>query len=76
MDEQHSAMVHFARSGGGIRYRHGSEIFVADTQEAAAKAEHYGAASELTRDEDVLDTWFSSALWPFHAGLAGRNAGA
>ena len=22
-------------------------------------------ASELTRDEDVLDTWFSSALWPF-----------
>ena len=19
----------------------------------------------LTRDEDVLDTWFSSALWPF-----------
>jgi valyl-tRNA synthetase len=21
--------------------------------------------SELTRDEDVLDTWFSSALWPF-----------
>ena len=23
------------------------------------------ASSELTRDEDVLDTWFSSALWPF-----------
>src|SRR3954453_9575721 len=22
-------------------------------------------AAELTRDEDVLDTWFSSALWPF-----------
>ena len=20
---------------------------------------------ELTQDEDVLDTWFSSALWPF-----------
>ena len=31
---------------------------------AAAKA-HYGADTELTRDEDVLDTWFSSALWPF-----------
>ncbi|MGB1118017.1 MAG: valine--tRNA ligase [Parvibaculales bacterium] len=43
------------------------KIFVAETQEAAAaKAEaHYGAATELTRDEDVLDTWFSSALWPF-----------
>ncbi len=31
----------------------------------AAAAEHYGAATELTRDPDVLDTWFSSALWPF-----------
>ena len=43
------------------------EVFVGETQEAAAaKAEaHYGAPTELTRDEDVLDTWFSSALWPF-----------
>ena len=30
----------------------------------AAKA-YYGTDVELTRDEDVLDTWFSSALWPF-----------
>ena len=28
-------------------------------------ARHYGARTSLTRDEDVLDTWFSSALWPF-----------
>ncbi len=43
------------------------EVFVAhDEKEAAAKAKkHYGKAVELTRDEDVLDTWFSSALWPF-----------
>lgn len=43
------------------------EIFVADTEAAAqAAAEtHYGKAVELRRDEDVLDTWFSSALWPF-----------
>ncbi len=43
------------------------EIFVADSEEdarAAAKI-HYGDDSELTRDPDVLDTWFSSALWPF-----------
>ena len=42
-------------------------IFVEETEaEALAAAEaHYGAATELTRDEDVLDTWFSSALWPF-----------
>jgi valyl-tRNA synthetase len=26
---------------------------------------HYGRQVELRRDEDVLDTWFSSALWPF-----------
>jgi valyl-tRNA synthetase len=31
----------------------------------AAAAAHYGKAVELTRDSDVLDTWFSSALWPF-----------
>jgi len=44
-----------------------SEIFVAADEAAAlAKAEkHYGKATALVRDEDVLDTWFSSALWPF-----------
>ncbi len=43
------------------------EVFVAhDEAEAAAAAEaHYGKREELKRDEDVLDTWFSSALWPF-----------
>ncbi|MHA1165331.1 MAG: valine--tRNA ligase, partial [Alphaproteobacteria bacterium] len=43
------------------------EIFVAhDEAEAKALAnEHYGEDKPLTRDPDVLDTWFSSALWPF-----------
>jgi valyl-tRNA synthetase len=42
-------------------------VFVAETEsEAKAAAEkHFGKAVSLTRDEDVLDTWFSSALWPF-----------
>jgi valyl-tRNA synthetase len=42
-------------------------IFVAmDEAEAYALSErHYGRRVELRRDEDVLDTWFSSALWPF-----------
>ncbi len=42
-------------------------VFVgASEAEASAAAEkHYGAKTALTRDEDVLDTWFSSALWPF-----------
>jgi valyl-tRNA synthetase len=42
-------------------------IFV-EADEAAAHAaarEHYGDQRPLTQDEDVLDTWFSSALWPF-----------
>jgi valyl-tRNA synthetase len=43
------------------------EVFVAQSEaEAQALADkHYGEVKELTRDEDVLDTWFSSALWPF-----------
>ncbi len=42
-------------------------IFVEETQLAAelAAKKHYGKEEIITRDEDVLDTWFSSALWPF-----------
>ncbi|MBU6206571.1 MAG: valine--tRNA ligase [Alphaproteobacteria bacterium] len=39
------------------------EVFCAETEaEAQALA---GANVTITRDPDVLDTWFSSALWPF-----------
>lgn len=43
------------------------EVFVAQTEaEAYEQAEvHYGKRVDLERDEDVLDTWFSSGLWPF-----------
>ena len=43
------------------------QVFVAHSEEEAATAarEYYGDAVALRRDEDVLDTWFSSALWPF-----------
>ena len=44
-----------------------NHMFVAMTEEEAyaqAKA-HYGKDVELVQEEDVLDTWFSSALWPF-----------
>ena len=43
------------------------KVFVALSEEEA-KAEaraHYGRDVALERDPDVLDTWFSSALWPF-----------
>lgn len=43
------------------------QYFVAETEaEASAEARKvYGKDTPLTRDPDVLDTWFSSALWPF-----------
>jgi valyl-tRNA synthetase len=42
-------------------------VFVAESEEEARRqaAEQYGNEVELRRDPDVLDTWFSSALWPF-----------
>ena len=44
-------------------YAADGRVFVAENDtEAQAEA---GAGVTLTRDEDVLDTWFSSALWPF-----------
>ena len=48
-------------------YDHEGNVFVALTAEEAradARAKH-GRDVPLTRDPDVLDTWFSSALWPF-----------
>ncbi len=42
-------------------------VFVkrSEAEAQAAARDHYGEDTPLTRDEDVLDTWFSSALWPF-----------
>lgn len=47
-------------------YAENGEIIVArDENEAKQKAAAAGIQGELRRDEDVLDTWFSSALVPF-----------
>ena len=44
-------------------YDEDGKVYVAESEaEAQAQA---GDGVALTRDEDVLDTWFSSALWPF-----------
>ncbi len=42
-------------------------VFVEKTAEEAhaAATAHYGKEVALAQDEDVLDTWFSSGLWPF-----------
>jgi valyl-tRNA synthetase len=43
-------------------YDAAGNVYVARTAEEAYEQ---AGTQELTRDEDVLDTWFSSALWPF-----------
>ncbi|QWC56262.1 valine--tRNA ligase [Erythrobacter sp. 3-20A1M] len=44
-------------------YAEDGHVFVAETEEEAQQLAGDGIA--LSRDNDVLDTWFSSALWPF-----------
>jgi valyl-tRNA synthetase len=48
-------------------YGPNGEIYVAETEEDAREQAmaDYDSEVVLTQDEDVLDTWFSSALWPF-----------
>jgi valyl-tRNA synthetase len=45
-----------------IWYDADGEVYCAETD---AEARRLADGKELVRDEDVLDTWFSSALWPF-----------
>jgi len=44
-------------------YDNDGNIFVANSLKEAQ--EQAGEGTKLRQDEDVLDTWFSSALWPF-----------
>ncbi len=47
-------------------YGNNGEVFVAhDETQARQLAAQAGYTGVLTRDDDVLDTWYSSALWPF-----------
>jgi valyl-tRNA synthetase len=47
-------------------YGTGGELFVARNEdEARQKAQAAGYTGTLTRDPDVLDTWYSAALFPF-----------
>ena len=44
-------------------YGEDGSIFVAATKDEAQR--QAGPGTAISRDPDVLDTWFSSALWPF-----------
>lgn len=54
-----------------VWYADDDMFFVAETEEEAMflASKHFGLPIDklpkLTRDQDVLDTWFSSGLWPF-----------
>ncbi|HJT44171.1 MAG TPA: valine--tRNA ligase [Rhizomicrobium sp.] len=45
-----------------VWYDKDGKVYCAETEAEAVKQ---AGGKALTRDEDVLDTWFSSALWPF-----------
>jgi valyl-tRNA synthetase len=46
-------------------YDEAGNIYVAQDEASARKKYHLSDTVKLTQDTDVLDTWFSSALWPF-----------
>jgi valyl-tRNA synthetase len=46
-------------------YDHAGNVYVGHSEEEVRTRHRLDPALVLTRDPDVLDTWFSSALWPF-----------
>ena len=46
-------------------YDDAGNVYVADDEAAVREKYKLAADLALKQDEDVLDTWFSSALWPF-----------
>ena len=46
-------------------YDENDNVYVGATEEAVRKKYNLTKAQRLERDEDVLDTWFSSQLWTF-----------
>ena len=57
-------------------YDSDGKLYVAETEaEAKQLAEKQSASSDLTQDEDVLDTWFSSWLWPMEVFNGISNPG-
>ncbi|TNJ33805.1 valine--tRNA ligase [Arenimonas terrae] len=55
-------------------YDAGGKIYVGRSEEEVRKANSLDAGTSLTRDSDVLETWFSSALWS-HSTLGWPDAG-
>ena len=57
-----------------VWYGPDNHFLAIDEDEAKKKAfDHYGKDIDLVRDEDVLDTWFSSAYTFQYLGMARKN---
>ena len=70
LDAQHPGLVHLAPAlvgppHPGVVRRRGQRLRRRATRRRCARKHGLGADVALRQDEDVLDTWFSSALWPF-----------
>ena len=68
MDAQHPRLVHFAaalvgpsHSGVALRGLQAKSTVARETPTACAQC----GSKKIEQDTDVLDTWFSSGLWPF-----------
>ncbi len=46
-------------------YDDAGNVYVGNDEDAVRDAHNLGSETALRQDDDVLDTWFSSALWPF-----------
>ncbi len=46
-------------------YDDNGNVYVGESEDAIRKQHRLSPNTKLVQDEDVLDTWFSSALWPF-----------
>ena len=46
-------------------YDENENIYVGESEEEIRKRKNLSNDVRLSQDDDVLDTWFSSALWPF-----------
>src|SRR5690606_15382004 len=54
-----------SETGGALRDDTPYVVGRSEDEARARAVEKFGAACTLQQEEDVLDTWFSSALWPF-----------
>ena len=73
----HRIPAWFVISESGGRYTDTTPYVVARNEaEVLEKARaQFGAEAEIEQDEDALDTWFSSGLWPFSTlGWPDQNA--